>query len=373
MSTSPNLSLPYIQPSQAQKHVTHNLAIERLDALVQLSVNDLQASEPPAAPFDGQVTVVAVGATGEFEGEDGNLAYRTNGAWMFVPPRNGFKAWVESRAAFYVHQDGLWHRLLAVGDDTADGLGLNTTWDATNRLSVAAPATLLTHEGAGHQLKINKAAADETASLLLQDGFSGRAEMGLTGDDNFSVKVSADGTGWSTALTVDAATGDLEMGRIKAAALAGEAVQAAPTDTTAGRLMRADWGYGPGNAVGTVSEAGGTPTGAIVERGETENGTYVRWADGTQICHAVSPILTCDSFIVANVFHGSLSHNWLYPAPFAAMPTVSLTPYRESGAHAHFAMIGGGGLGAVSVRVYLLAAQSDAQGTIQMTAIGRWF
>jgi hypothetical protein len=39
MSTvSPNLSLPYIQQNQAQKHVTHNEGMRLLDGVVQLSV-----------------------------------------------------------------------------------------------------------------------------------------------------------------------------------------------------------------------------------------------------------------------------------------------------------------------------------------------
>ena len=38
--TSPVLSLPYIQPAQAQKHVTHNEALRILDAITQLSVID---------------------------------------------------------------------------------------------------------------------------------------------------------------------------------------------------------------------------------------------------------------------------------------------------------------------------------------------
>ncbi len=40
MEQSANLQLPYIMPSQAQKHVTHNEAIRTLDALVQLAVLD---------------------------------------------------------------------------------------------------------------------------------------------------------------------------------------------------------------------------------------------------------------------------------------------------------------------------------------------
>lgn len=49
--------------------------------------------------------------------------------------------------------------------------------------------------------------------------------------------------------------------------------------------------FGRGNILGTVSQSGGVPTGAIIERGENANGVYIRWADGTQICvlgHAIT-------------------------------------------------------------------------------------
>jgi Protein of unknown function (DUF2793) len=86
-------------------------------------------------------------------------------------------------------------------------VGINATADTTNRLSVSAPATLLNNAGNGHQLKINKNAAADTASLLYQTGFSGRVEMGTTGDDNMHVKVSADGTVWKEAIVVDRTSG----------------------------------------------------------------------------------------------------------------------------------------------------------------------
>lgn len=36
--------------------------------------------------------------------------------------------------------------------------------------------------------------------------------------------------------------------------------------------------------VGAVSQAGGVPTGAIIERGSNSNGEYIKFADGTMIC-----------------------------------------------------------------------------------------
>ena len=88
-------------------------------------------------------------------------------------------------------------------------------------LSLAADATLLNHDGDGHQLKINKASAGDTASLLYQDAFSGRAELGLAGDDDFHFKVSADGASWKEAILIDRSTGAVTLPFTTLAAAAG--------------------------------------------------------------------------------------------------------------------------------------------------------
>lgn len=86
-------------------------------------------------------------------------------------------------------------------------VGVNATADTTNRLSVSSPASLFSHDGAGHQLKVNKDAADDTASVLFQTNFSGRAEFGLAGDDDFHVKVSPDGSVWHEAIVINRSNG----------------------------------------------------------------------------------------------------------------------------------------------------------------------
>lgn len=97
---------------------------------------------------------------------------------------------------------------MAAANVSALYLGLGgATADATNRFSINAPASLFNHAGAGHQVKVNKAAASDTGSFLFQTGFSGRAEFGLTGTDDFQVKVSADGATWFSALAIEAVSG----------------------------------------------------------------------------------------------------------------------------------------------------------------------
>ena len=53
----------------------------------------------------------------------------------------------------------------------------------------------------------NKSSASDVLSLLFQSGWSGRAEIGLIGDDDLRLKVSPDGATWVDALSVDADTG----------------------------------------------------------------------------------------------------------------------------------------------------------------------
>jgi len=55
-------------------------------------------------------------------------------------------------------------------------------------------------------------------------------------------------------------------------------------DDSAGVTKKASGVYQQGNILGTVSESGGTPTGAVIESGSNSNGEYVKFADGTMIC-----------------------------------------------------------------------------------------
>ncbi|MFN4202537.1 MAG: DUF2793 domain-containing protein [Tabrizicola sp.] len=204
------LSLPLILPAQAQKHVTHNEALVKLDLVVQLAVINRTLTTPPALPAIGDRHIVATGATGPWVGQAGRIALFTEAGWQFTQPLPGWQAYVmaESQMAYF---NGLTWVALSDGPFTVGQLGVSATPDATNRLTVSSPATLLNHAGSGHQLKLNKAVASDTASLLFQTGFGGRAEMGTAGADDFSIKVSADGSGWSTALVSDAATGEVTL------------------------------------------------------------------------------------------------------------------------------------------------------------------
>ena len=214
--SSSRLALPLIQPAQAQKHVTHNAAIEMLDALVQLTLQAIDATTPPVAPAEGEAWALGPAPTGAWAGQPGMVASFRGGGWLFLTPQTGWQAWVTGLGDIRVYDGTTW---VAIGGSGAPsfqnlpGVGINATSDATNKLAVSADATLLNHAGGGHQLKINKSAPPDTASLLFQSGFSGRAEMGLAGADDFAIKVS-DGVTWFPGLSVLGASGAVRIDQI---------------------------------------------------------------------------------------------------------------------------------------------------------------
>ncbi|MBF8746913.1 phage tail protein [Pseudomonas monteilii] len=129
---------------------------------------------------------------------------------------------------------------------------------------------------------------------------------------------------------------------------------------------------------GTVSQSGGVPTGAIIERGSNANGEYVRYADGTQICWAVR---RC-AYSAISLLVGT----WSFPIAFSSLLTVGgtiiqgavadITPvsFRDFGPP----MFASLSLAAASPRIWLIsgATSSLTSGAfldVHCIAIGRWY
>jgi hypothetical protein len=204
--TTTSLKLPYIAPSQAQKHVTHNEAIRALDALVQLSATSRQLKNAPQEPSEGDRYIVAPEAVTLWAGKDNQIAAWQDDAWAFFQPQDGWQAWVAEEQTFVVFDRKSWRRV-TTGTNPVDSVGINTVADENNRLAVKSPASLFDHVGGGHQLKINKVDDSHTASLLFQSDYQGRAEMGTMWGRDFHIKTSSDGNQWQDAMVVDSVTG----------------------------------------------------------------------------------------------------------------------------------------------------------------------
>ena len=108
MGETANLGLALLEPSQAQKHVTVNEALVRLDALAKGVLVSRQVGGPPADAAEGAVWAVPEGASGAWAGQAGRLAIATGGGWSFVTPRAGWRAYVLDEGAALLHDGTRW-------------------------------------------------------------------------------------------------------------------------------------------------------------------------------------------------------------------------------------------------------------------------
>jgi len=216
MSTTARLLLPYIAPQQAQKQVTYNAAMAMLDQLVQPAVKSRTTAAPPGSPAEGDTYIVAPSPSGAWAGKDNRFAAWLSGSWSFTTPAEGWLAYVNDAAEIAVFKSGAWTSFVTTGGTSLAKLGINSAADLTNRLAVGSDASLFTHAGGSHRIAVNKASASDTASLIYEDNFSARAELGLAGDDAFHLKVSPNGTSWYEAINIAQGSGlvTLPMGQL---------------------------------------------------------------------------------------------------------------------------------------------------------------
>ncbi|MDB6178039.1 DUF2793 domain-containing protein [Paracoccus sp. Z330] len=138
-------AMPLLQAAQAQKHVTVNEALMRLDGVVNLVLQSTTSKRPPDVVFDGQCWAVPAGALSGWTGQDGLIAVGSNGGWQFVPPSIGMRAFVVDQGVQAIH-DGLnW----VVGAVTAGVLGsgldcamAEADFTITSGMTIDTPVTI---------------------------------------------------------------------------------------------------------------------------------------------------------------------------------------------------------------------------------------
>lgn len=219
-----HLEMDLVAQSQAQKEVTINEAFVTIDALLGGGVIDRDISTPPASPIEGDAYIVGAAATDAWVGHEGDIAYYSNG-WRFVSPNEGVTLWVNDEDSLAVFDGSAWQSVAGSSLNGLAELGVGTDADAVNKLAVRSDAVLFTAQSDDIRAVINKNSTNDTASYLFQTSFSGRAEFGLIGDDNFSLKVSSDGSVFSDALVVNSSTAEVDISQ----ALTLLAVSTAPS------------------------------------------------------------------------------------------------------------------------------------------------
>lgn len=98
----------------AQKHVTHNETLQLLDAVAQLTIAGLAAA-PPQSQAEGACYLIDAAASGAWAGKSGPIALRVDWAWVFIQPRDGWRAWFQSDTHLRSYQGGQWQEQASAG------------------------------------------------------------------------------------------------------------------------------------------------------------------------------------------------------------------------------------------------------------------
>lgn len=207
---SARLGLPYLLPNQAQKHVTLNESLRLLDLLIMASVASSELDTPPANPEDGIAYIPAASASGEWAGYSQWIVAWIDGGWQAVEPADGWRVYDAQAQALKVFHNDRWQALFStsLSYQNLTHFGLAAEADNDKPFSARLNSALFNarstaDQGSGDlRLFLNKSEQHNTSSLVFQTDWSGRAELGLAGDDRFSIRLSSDGAIWRQALTL---------------------------------------------------------------------------------------------------------------------------------------------------------------------------
>lgn len=150
--------------------------------------------------------------------------------------------------------------------------------------------------------------------------------------------------------------------RVQPVALGGTGSVTAPAAADALGAFRR------GTIVGTCSQASGIPTGNIIEAGINANGTYTRYADGTQTCTMSFPNLVA---VPLNTVVATISKS--YPAAFIVVPAVSASAAPVTSNDCYGVVSCNVSLGGVTLLIRNGGSVAQDFQTITAIAIGRWF
>lgn len=177
----------------------------------------------------------------------------------------------------FLGPDGGWYEITNIASDTA--LSIAPNYRGTT--SASGVYALTPVQG------YTKDLADQ-ARVMIQQWGATLAGLGSVSTENI-VPVTKGGTG---ANTVPGARSNLGLGSAAVSSI-----------------------------VGTVSQSGGVPAGAIMERGSNSNGDYIKYADGTMLCWFAGGLSTT-TVAAGAIFIASTTTSFTYPSAFYGFPRV---------------------------------------------------
>lgn len=237
--SSTRLGLPYLAAGQAQKHVTVNESLLRLDALTQLSARSASLAAQPSSPTDGDIYLLPAGKTGAAWGAmaEGALAYYRDGVWEELVPQPGWRCFVEDAEALYARGSGsgVWCRVAAADERrlkfTPGGTGVVSIY-RNDTTRVQNPRTAVISSVSGDVITLTSA---DSGLFFNNTYMSGVCYLRI-----WNTSKTPDQSAW-----VKAQPANNQLTVVSAAALSGwangETIQIGdPTDQTPNRVIALD-------------------------------------------------------------------------------------------------------------------------------------
>ena len=229
---------------------------------------------------------------------------------------------------------------------------------------------------------VTQSTTDTTAGRLLKVGDFGlgnnASALAVTNLDDATLATGFYRTTASTTGTfpVSAVAGALIVESATATQCRQTFMSSAATDRavftrryTGGAWTAWDRQFSSFNLLGTVSQSGGVPTGAVMERGTGGNGSYERRASGWQTCTRTSLTVTNVNTAQGSVFR-SASVTWTFPADFDASVTPMVQAAGDNADCIGFSIVSISNT-AVTFRLVSAVAITGAV-NIRAQATGRW-
>lgn len=107
MPSTPKLSLVQLESNFQTAEVPFNEFLLAVDVFTGLKIIDRDLTAPPGSPTDGDAYIVATGGTGDFAGQDGDVAYYFAG-WRFVTPWEGLIARIADEDLLVQYDGASW-------------------------------------------------------------------------------------------------------------------------------------------------------------------------------------------------------------------------------------------------------------------------
>jgi hypothetical protein len=178
MTDTTHLGITLVEQSQAQKEVTVNEALPRIDAVLNTGAISQATNTPPVTPDTGDLYIVGSSPTDEWAGKAKQIAYYDQ-AWRFITPNEGMSLWINDEDVFYHYNGTDW--VVA-----ASGGGGGGTITLSGDISGSGSSSISTSIGAGKVTNSMLAGSIDlsskvTSTLPVTHGGTGNASLNAYG------------------------------------------------------------------------------------------------------------------------------------------------------------------------------------------------